>query len=472
MAKCPWRVATGVICIREDGQILLGCRNEKRRSFGGYWTFPGGTVSQSDTPRKSEHCIEWVLQGALRELGEEAGVWISQDPGLSTAIDKACSGHATALNHIVFEGARLEPLLTTLSHDRSGRGLAIQYFVLKDVTDDMLGQPSCNELRDVRFFSSTELDTKWKAGEMLFPPSVATVIECLIKSDNHLSGDYWAELKAYPFYRWNERYVAPSWNYYPYLSPTLPPETTTNCIWLGDEDFYIIDPAPLDVDERNKLKRMVEDRIRAGFSCRGIVLTHGHQDHIGAAHWLKQQFDNTIDLLGTPQTEHTFGLQLDRYLKDGDMLALADGDWQVIETPGHCVGHICLYEASKQTMVVGDMVSTDSSVLIEPHFGHVGTYLEKMEHIIGLSPRVVIPAHGLPIADGTARLKEQYDHRISRIEQLKNILHKHGRLEGEKLVDLVYGAEVLPHMRSFAAASIQAMLEYIEEQSCRPDLQK
>ena len=59
-----------------------------------------------------------------------------------------------------------------------------------------------------------------------------------------------------------------------------------------------------------------------------------------------------------------------RELADGDVVVL-DGPspeaWEVLHTPGHAPGHVCLYERAHGRLVAGDMVEfrSESRVLQE-----------------------------------------------------------------------------------------------------------
>ena len=44
---------------------------------------------------------------------------------------------------------------------------------------------------------------------------------------------------------------------------------------------------------------------------------------------------------------------------DGDFIDAGRGRWQVIETGGHCRGHLCLYDAGRQLLISGGDASHD-----------------------------------------------------------------------------------------------------------------
>src|SRR5262249_13525778 len=94
-------------------------------------------------------------------------------------------------------------------------------------------------------------------------------------------------------------------------------------------------------------------------------------------------------------------IRVDRFLLDGEALVL-EGDppsrWRVLHTPGHAVGHVCLYDEAASTVVVGDMVASVGTILIAPGEGDMAEYLTQLERLASLGAEVALPAHGEPIA--------------------------------------------------------------------------
>ena len=121
-----------------------------------------------------------------------------------------------------------------------------------------------------------------------------------------------------------------------------------NCYIVGDEstkEVFIIDPG----GDYKKIKKVIDtDRLRP----KAIINTHGHGDHIGAdsefglpvwIHRLDAEFlkDPSKNLSGT----FSFLLktkEVSRLLEDGDILNIGSYTLEVIHTPGHTPGSICL----------------------------------------------------------------------------------------------------------------------------------
>ena len=125
----------------------------------------------------------------------------------------------------------------------------------------------------------------------------------------------------------------------------------TNCYIVGDEstkEGIIIDPG----DEAKKILEKVNE---LGLDIKLILLTHGHIDHAGALKEVKEALNVDVAIHiddANFELYQSAGLVLglfypkpsapDRLLKDGDTLDIAGMRFDVLHTPGHTAGGICL----------------------------------------------------------------------------------------------------------------------------------
>ena len=141
-------------------------------------------------------------------------------------------------------------------------------------------------------------------------------------------------------------------------------ELGTNCYILVNHDLgecVVFDPAAEE-------EALIEIFHTPEFQLKGIFLTHGHYDHIGAVQALRNTFHvpvyaskveneevlndisaNLSGMFGTPIT-----LQADELLLDGQKIDIIGTTLTCILTPGHTSGGMCYYCEELQSAIVGD----------------------------------------------------------------------------------------------------------------------
>ncbi|HEX3326656.1 MAG TPA: MBL fold metallo-hydrolase [Actinomycetota bacterium] len=162
-------------------------------------------------------------------------------------------------------------------------------------------------------------------------------------------------------------------------------------IWIvGDDDEVIVIDASHDHDP---ILASVGDR-----TVTAIVLTHGHNDHINAAVPL-------ADACGAPIAMHPDDRMLwdelhperspDLELNDGDSLSVGRQSLDVIHTPGHTPGGICLYDGAGH-LFGGDTLFQGGPGATGRKYSDFGTIIESIRsRLLTLPPTTtVFPGHG------------------------------------------------------------------------------
>ncbi len=233
---------------------------------------------------------------------------------------------------------------------------------------------------------------------------------------------------------------------------TLPPATATNAWLLGSQRLTVIDPGASDpIVQEAVVEALRDDRIER------VVLTHHHPDHTSGARHLSQHTGAPI--FGHPDTVPLFGT-LDGLLADGDTIDTDAGTWQVVHTPGHAHGHICLVRKSDGYAVMGDLLAGEGTILIAPPEGHLATYLHSLERMRSLGIVHALPAHG-PVLDAQATLQLYLMHRSHRTDQVRACLQD-GPATPMELAERIYPELPAPFL-PIGAHQLRAHLTWLEE---------
>lgn len=176
-----------------------------------------------------------------------------------------------------------------------------------------------------------------------------------------------------------------------------------NCvvIWEGRRLEAII------VDPGDEPERIVDFVKKGALKVKCIVCTHAHFDHVGAVPEVKSETGAFIALHaaemeiweGVRDQAALWGYEIgpmpppDLLLKDGDFIAMGESRFQVIHTPGHSPGGICLYGFG--LAVTGDTLFAGSIGRTDFYGGDHGLMMQSLRRLARLpAGTVVLPGHG------------------------------------------------------------------------------
>jgi len=135
-----------------------------------------------------------------------------------------------------------------------------------------------------------------------------------------------------------------------------------------------------------------------------IILTHGHPDHVEAV----RAFSNSRTLVALHETELDFIKTLAPHygaamgisnfepqilLREGELL-LGDMKFQVIHTPGHSPGSICLYWLQEKALVTGDVIFYQGIGRTDLPGGNGQALKESIRRLSRLEVDHLLPGHG------------------------------------------------------------------------------
>ncbi len=114
-----------------------------------------------------------------------------------------------------------------------------------------------------------------------------------------------------------------------------------------------------------------------------------------------------------------------KVLEDGDQIQFGDYQFQCVATPGHTMGHTCLYEPDKKLLVAGDHILVDITPNIQcwsDSQNPLKHYLSSLDKVAGLQVDLVLPGHRRLISDHQARIEELKRHHAQRLAEVITIL--------------------------------------------------
>lgn len=459
-------------------------RARELKMFGGFVAFLGGGLDRADGDARDEQAL---VRCAARELFEEAGVLAASGAARVSveARDRArralCERGADAAGFQQFldehglavEAARFHPAGRWVTPRFVPTRFDAHIFLVEALPGD---EPRVwpGELTSGEWMDPAVLVAQWERGDVLLHPPqshLATTMAAWNEGSPGVGTTDWDALGraiATGGHRDNEQ-VATRIDFqrgivmFPVVTPTLPPAQHTNVYVVGTGEFVVIDPGSPYEDEQARLHGLFDELRSEGRTARGVVLTHHHEDHIGGALAAARHLGvpiwghaRTIDRLagdaGVPR----------RVIDDGATFELAGRlpiTLRAVFTPGHARGHLCFHDARSGALICGDMVSTLSTIIIDPPEGDLGQYLASLERLKALSPRTLYPAHGLPTQHALEKLEDYLTHRRARAEALAAALAGGPR----DLIDLVAEvyADVPAIVHVLAARSALASLEWL-----------
>ncbi len=157
-----------------------------------------------------------------------------------------------------------------------------------------------------------------------------------------------------------------------------------------------------------------------------LVCSHSHYDHIGS-NW---EFEERVihpaeaEIVANPTRQNTYAdpvlvtedfldlpyenfdandwiprsAPVTGFLNDGDVLDLGDRQLEVLHTPGHSWGSICLWDAARKIIFSADTVYAGELFDFLP-CSDIPTYVQSMKRVLELPIETAFPGHG-PILNG------------------------------------------------------------------------
>jgi glyoxylase-like metal-dependent hydrolase (beta-lactamase superfamily II)/8-oxo-dGTP pyrophosphatase MutT (NUDIX family) len=453
-----------------DGVEVFWVRRGQRLAFaGGFQAFPGGKVDpvDRDTPVRGASADRAAeLASAFRELFEETGVLLADGAERISPEERASARRAlldgrerlpelVARHGLVLEAGRLVRAGRWVTPAFSPVRFDAQFF-LAEMPPGQEAVVWPGELADGAWIDCREALARWEDGRVPLHPPNRWVIECLARE---APAGALARLTHAPYCDDGvPRHIEFQKGLYlvPLRTPTLPPATHTNAYLLDlGGGLAIVDPGASDPGEQARLDRLLDELAAEGKPVREVWLTHHHRDHQGGV--------GPLAARGLPVSAHARTLDRTlapiadrRAVEDG---ALLHGRWRALHTPGHARGHLCFLDERSGALLAGDMVSTLSTIVIDPPEGDMAEYMRQLARLRALAPRTLYPAHGAPAPGAPAVLDAYLAHREAREAKVRAALP--GTLA--EVTARAYD-DTAPVLHPVAARSCLASLEKLERE--------
>ena len=234
-----------------------------------------------------------------------------------------------------------------------------------------------------------------------------------------------------------------------------------NCYLIeGKDGWFMVDIGWYTEEAFHVLETKLKELGLALTDISTIVVTHVHPDHFGLAGKVKQASPNTkllahrwecnfiepryikfadlgnkmgalLDQHGVPpldlaalQSASMPALQFitftlpDDALYGGEIISTGVYELEIIWTPGHSPGHICLYEPENRLLFSGDHVLPNITSNISYHIqsgdNPLGDYIHSLRKLENLEVAKVLPGHEEPFNDLQGRIKQLIEHHEER----------------------------------------------------------
>jgi hydroxyacylglutathione hydrolase len=185
-----------------------------------------------------------------------------------------------------------------------------------------------------------------------------------------------------------------------------------------DCNIYIFEDVIVDTGTGDNIQYIKDSMKKAKISIDDlslIVNTHNHFDHIGGNRCFDLEVamhredakaieegddDATVARMFGRSMD---GMKVDRILEEGDKIH----DFEVLHTPGHTKGGICLYNG--ETLISGDTVFAGGGCGRMDIGGDVNEMKKSLERLTTIDVTYLLPGHGPWVNDGSRHIKMAYN---------------------------------------------------------------
>ena len=188
----------------------------------------------------------------------------------------------------------------------------------------------------------------------------------------------------------------------------------------------------------------------------GIILTHRHGDHIGGAAELSKHIGAPVISTAVEKTaiENESSAVVNITPGDGEILQLGNSTLEIIHTPGHTMGSLCVYLQEDKVLFTGDNILGLGTTVISPNEGDMASYIGSLQKMLNYNIETICPGHGPEIDTPNEKIHELIEHRHQRERQMLELI-----TAGQDSMEHIFGAiykDIHPGLHNTAKRQIQA----------------
>jgi glyoxylase-like metal-dependent hydrolase (beta-lactamase superfamily II) len=268
--------------------------------------------------------------------------------------------------------------------------------------------------------------------------------------------------------------------------PTHLPLGPVNVHLIADDPLTLVDTGPKLPEALEAIKNGLHSIGKRLEDIQRVILTHLHEDHCGLAGTIQRasgatvfvhpwegdrlrNFDDynlyvpLLERAGVPSDvieKFRIGFEdrkkfVDDFvdmegIEDGDVIDFERESFDVVHTPGHTPGSVCLFRASDRTLIAADTVLKDitPNPILSPdpldpsrRFPSLCEYMVSLARIRTFSPTVVHGGHGGDVHDYDAYFNRAVRFQDDRQRKLTSLLNRRGSTAWEASLELFPSAK-------------------------------
>lgn len=214
---------------------------------------------------------------------------------------------------------------------------------------------------------------------------------------------------------------------------------------------YLVDGLLIDTGSRHTSEELTAFLKTA--TVKKVINTHFHEDHIGGNKKIHDRFGvpvfahkDSVPLIGEvpflyPYQELAFGYPEPTVVAPvAGTVKTENYEFRIIETPGHCAGHIVLLEMNEGWCFSGDIFTRENIKFIRPE-ENIGMQIRSLKNLLSIAGErlVLFTALGRVIEDGKRAMDDAVNYLEDLHRKVKELSHR-GKGPEDILID-IFGGE-------------------------------